>query len=91
MPEALAQESKAIFDAAVVVADDEKRMEALIDFQNDGNLDALTYWWSGSVQSSTSYRLFALVNDTTGAFDAGREVEYSFASIGTAPQLAANG
>lgn len=84
-----AQESRAIFDALVVVADDEKRMEALIDFQNDGFVDALAYWWTGSTKSSTSYRLFSLVNDGTGAFDVGWEVVHGFVSDGDYPSLRA--
>lgn len=46
--EARAQQSAALFDAAVVVADHRSRFEALIDFDDDGYEDALDWWWTGS-------------------------------------------
>ena len=38
------QEAGAVFDAAVVVADEKSRFESLIDLDGDGDQDVVGYW-----------------------------------------------
>jgi len=61
---ALAQESAARFDAAVVVADHQKRFQKLGDINGDGYMDAFSAWWADD--QYTWVRVSAFINDRTG-------------------------
>lgn len=63
---AAAQESAALFDAAVVVADNRTRFQKLGDIDGDGWVDAFSAWWKNSYQDEL--RISAHLNDRSGKF-----------------------
>jgi len=55
---AVAQEERAVFDAAVVELGDQDRVNRLLDVDGDGDLDGVGYWWVTDVE----YRLAVYLN-----------------------------
>src|SRR5262245_302877 len=63
---ATAQESKAIFDAPLVVAGPTRRFEVIADLDGDGDKDLVSAWWDDSAFDSLSIELW--YNNGSGAF-----------------------
>ncbi len=61
-----AQESRAAFDAPLVVGGTNTRFQALLDFDGDGHMDIVSSWWNNSTVDIATIGLWH--NDGTGAF-----------------------
>jgi hypothetical protein len=59
------QESAAVFDAPVLVADHFQRFEELLDLDGDGDLDVFGWWWNASA-SLEELTLVGWLNDGNG-------------------------
>jgi hypothetical protein len=79
-----AQESKAYFDSPLVVADQDHRIQSLLDLDGDGLADALGSWW----ETSSTASLQSWFNDGAGALVPAWEVALGTVSpFGTGPSV----
>lgn len=70
-----AQESKAVFDAPLVVVPGDNRVEHLVDFDGDGWMDLLSWWYTTTGLSAVRVR--GLRNDAGTGFSQAWEVTFS--------------
>jgi hypothetical protein len=66
-PGATSQESAAVFDAPVIVADHFQRFEELLDLDGDGDQDVFGWWWNASA-SLEELTMVGWLNDGNGRF-----------------------
>ncbi|HVS11809.1 MAG TPA: VCBS repeat-containing protein [Planctomycetota bacterium] len=67
-----AQESKALFDAPLVMWEGDNRVEHLVDLNQDGRMDALSWWYTA--KSSPVIQVRGWINNHSGTFTKAWEV-----------------